>query len=165
MSELFNLITNDNNAGGAAVSEDYEKRVATFTDYKTYLSFDLEVVKPNGETERLSKTQGKKSGGETQTPFYIAVLASFVQLYRVGRDKRPNTARLILFDEAFSKMDDERILQSIALLKRYNFQTVLAAPPGKAHEIATLVDRNLCVVREGRKTYVLPFEIDQIDEL
>ena len=165
MSELFSLITNDNNAGGAAVSEDYEKRVATFTDYKTYLSFDLEVVKPNGETERLSKTQGKKSGGETQTPFYIAVLASFVQLYRVGRDKRPNTVRLILFDEAFSKMDDERILQSIALLKRYNFQTVLAAPPGKAHEIATLVDRNLCVVREGRKTFVLPFDINQIEEL
>jgi uncharacterized protein YPO0396 len=158
MKELFDLITNDNNYGSALASDDYEKRVQIFTDYKTYLDFDLEVIKPTGESERLSKTMGKKSGGETQTPFYIAVLASFLQLYRVGRDKKPNTIRLILFDEAFSKMDGERIVQSVALLRKFHFQVVLSAPPDKVHDIATLVDRNLCAIRDGRKTYVLPFD-------
>ena len=164
ISELFSLITNDSKGQTSQNSEDHEKRVKTFTDYKTYLSFDLEVVKPNGVSERLSKTMGKKSGGETQTPFYIAVLASFVQLYRIGRDKTQNTIRLILFDEAFSKMDGERIVQSINLLKQYGFQVLLSAPPDKIHDIATLVDRNLCTIRDGQKTCVLTFDSKQLEE-
>ncbi|MDR2597657.1 MAG: hypothetical protein LBC76_10115 [Treponema sp.] len=163
--ELFEMLTNGGGMQNASVSEDYEKRVQAFTDYKTYLQFDLEVTKPNGESERLSKTMGKKSGGETQTPFYIAVLASFVQLYRVGRDKVPNTSRLILFDEAFSKMDGERIIQSIDLLRRFQFQVVFAAPPDKIPDIATLADRNLCVLREGHKACVRPFDPRELGEL
>ena len=165
IAELFELITNDGGAQNAAVYEDYEKRVQVFTDYKTYLHFDLEVIKPNGDSERLSRTMGKKSGGETQTPFYIAVLASFVQLYRVGRDKIPNTARLIIFDEAFSKMDGERIIQSIDLLRRFQFQVIFAAPPDKIPDIAVLADRNLCVLRDGYKTRVRAFEPRQLDML
>jgi len=165
IKELFEMLTNDGAAQNASGYEDYEKRVQVFTDYKTYLQFDLEVIKPNGESERLSKTMGKKSGGETQTPFYIAVLASFVQLYRVGRDKVPNTARLILFDEAFSKMDGERIIQSIDLLRRFQFQVIFAAPPDKIPDIATLADRNLCVLREGHKACVRQFDPRQLGAL
>jgi uncharacterized protein YPO0396 len=165
LKELFDLITNDGGTQNASGYDNYEKRVQVFTDYKTYLQFDLEVIKPNGESERLSKTMGKKSGGETQTPFYIAVLASFFQLYRVGRDKIANTARLILFDEAFSKMDGERIIQSIDLLRHFNFQVVLAAPPEKAPDIAILADKNLCVLREGHKTCVRPFDPRELEAL
>jgi len=165
MAELFELITNDGSTQTSHGYEDYEKRVAYYTDYKSYLLFDLEVSKPNGETERLSRTMGKKSGGETQTPFYIAVLASFVQLYRVGRDKVPNTARLIIFDEAFSKMDGERIIQSIGLLRRFQFQVVFAAPPDKVPDIATLADRNLWVWREGQKTRVQSFDPKSLEDL
>lgn len=157
IDELFTLITSDG-AQNMQGYDDYEKRVQFYTDYKTYLSFDLEVIKPNGESERLSKTMGKKSGGETQTPFYIAVLASFAQLYRTDRGNTSDTARLILFDEAFSKMDGERIIQSVTLLRRFNFQVVLAAPPDKIADIATLVDRNLGVLREGHKTCVRAFD-------
>ena len=164
ITELFVLITNDNSTLYAQSFEDYERRVQKFTDYKTYLDFDLEVMKPNGETERLSKTIGKKSGGETQTPFYIAVLASFVQLYRVGREITPNTIRIILFDEAFSKMDSERIIQSIELLRRFNFQVVLSAPPDKVSDIARLVDRNLLVHREGHKTRVFSFDPKKMED-
>jgi uncharacterized protein YPO0396 len=165
IKELFDIITNDGSMPNAPGYEDYEKRVEVFTDYKTYLQFDLEVIKPNGETERLSRTMGKKSGGETQTPFYIAVLASFVQLYRVGRDKNPNTVRLILFDEAFSKMDGERIIQSIDLLRRFKFQVVFAAPPDKIPDIGILADRNLCVLREGHKACVRPFDPRQMEKI
>jgi uncharacterized protein YPO0396 len=108
---------------------------------------------------------GKKSGGEMQTPFYIAVLASFVQLYRVGRDKTPNTLRLIIFDEAFSKMDGERIIQSIGLLRRFDFQVIFAAPPDKVPDIAALADRNLCVLRECRKTRVRAFDPRRLERL
>lgn len=82
--DLFSVIADDKNDSESDYSN-YERRVRMFTDYRTYLSFDLEVINKEGEVQRLSKTMGKKSGGEIQTPFYIAVLASFAQLYRVER--------------------------------------------------------------------------------
>jgi uncharacterized protein YPO0396 len=164
IADLFAVITNEGAAKGQS-REDYEKRVQTFTDYRTYLAFDLEVINPEGESQRLSKTLGKKSGGETQTPFYIAVLASFAQVYRVGRDKTASTLRLILFDEAFSKMDGERIVRSIELLRRFDLQAILSAPPDKAADIATLVDRNLCVLREGKNTRVVTLDPRQVEKL
>jgi energy-coupling factor transporter ATP-binding protein EcfA2 len=165
IAELFAIITNEGASSKARVHDDYEKRVQAFTDYRTYLSFDLELINRDGEVQRLSKTFGKKSGGETQTPFYIAVLASFAQLYRIGREKNANTSRLIIFDEAFSKMDGERIVRSIELLRRFNFQVVLSAPPDKIGDIATLVDRNLCVLRDGKRACVRSFDPKRLEEL
>jgi len=161
ITDLFTIITNEDGGGG---SSEYERRVHEFTDFRTYLAFDLEVIGQDGESQRLSKTMGKKSGGETQTPFYIAVLASFAQLYRVGRDKTYKTSRLIIFDEAFSKMDGERIVRSIELLRKFQFQVILSAPPDKIGDIAILVDRNLCVLREGKQTCVRSFDPKQAEE-
>ena len=70
------LIFNETNVTAERRAE-YEKIVKKFTDYKTYLVFDLIVTNEQGEEQRLSKTLLKKSGGETQIPFYIALLASF----------------------------------------------------------------------------------------
>lgn len=114
--------------------------------------------------QRLSKTIGKKSGGETQTPFYIAVLASFAQLYRIGRDNKASTARIIIFDEAFSKMDGERIEKSIGLLRKLNFQVVLSTPTVKASDIAPLVDRVLLVLRKGTNSRITYFDKERIGE-
>jgi uncharacterized protein YPO0396 len=155
IAELFAIITNEGGVGGSA---EYERRVHEFTDFRKYLYFDLEVFGRDGRSQRLSKTMRKKSGGETQTPFYIAVLASFVQLYRAGRENTYKTSRLIIFDEAFSKMDSERIIKSIELLRKFKFQAILSAPPEKIDYIATLVDRNILVYREGTKVSVGSFD-------
>ncbi|MCL1982929.1 MAG: AAA family ATPase [Clostridiales bacterium] len=163
IAELFAIITSEDGASGGGV--EYERRIHEFTDFRTYLSFDLEVVGPGGESQRLSKTIGKKSGGETQTPFYIAVLASFAQLYRAGTDRAFSTLRLIIFDEAFSKMDSERIVMSIELLRKFRFQVILSAPHDKIGDIATLVDRNLCVLREGKLACVRSFDPRHMEEL
>ena len=162
IAELFAIITNKDGIRGG--SSEYERRVHEFTDFRTYLSFDLEVEGYDGKSQRLSKTHRKKSGGETQTPFYIIVLASFAQLYREGRDKINKTSRLIIFDEAFSKMDGERIVKSIELLRKFDFQTILSAPPDKIVDIATLVDRTLCVHREGTNVCVYNFDAKQANE-
>jgi energy-coupling factor transporter ATP-binding protein EcfA2 len=157
IAELFAIITEE---GGALAGgrDDYEKRVQAFTDYRTYLSFDLEVTNSEGESQRLSRTMGKKSGGETQTPFYIAVLASFTQLYRIGRDRKAGTARLIIFDEAFSKMDSERIVSSIELLRKFNFQVILSAPSDKIADIAPQSDRTVLTCREKKEVKVFSFD-------
>jgi predicted nucleic acid-binding Zn-ribbon protein len=157
IAELFAIITEE---GGkrAEGRDDYEKRVQTFTDYRTYLSFDLEVTNSEGESQRLSRTMGKKSGGETQTPFYIAVLASFTQLYRIGRDRKAGTIRLIIFDEAFSKMDSERITSSIELLRKFNFQVILSAPSDKIGDIAPRSDRIILAYRDKKASTVVSFD-------
>ncbi|MDO4300078.1 MAG: SbcC/MukB-like Walker B domain-containing protein [Clostridia bacterium] len=165
ISDLFALITNEDSISKSGNSEDYEKRVRKFTDYRTYLSFDLEVTDKDGDTQRLSKTMGKKSGGETQTPFYIAVLASFAQLYRVGRDRVGNTTRLIIFDEAFSKMDGERISRSVELLRQFKFQAILSAPPDKIADIVPYMDSNICVLRNGKNACVRNFDSNKLRDL
>lgn len=163
IEDLFSIITGE---GSTSLEQsDYENRIRTFTDYRTYLTFDIEVTNKVGEVQRLSKTIGKKSGGETQTPFYIAVLASFAQLYRIGRDKKANTARIIIFDEAFSKMDGERIEKSIGLLRKLNFQVILSTPTEKAGDIAPLVDRVLLVLRKGTSARITYFDKERIGEL
>jgi energy-coupling factor transporter ATP-binding protein EcfA2 len=158
IAELFAIITDEGNGKRPEGREDYEKRVLTFTDYRTYLSFDLEVTNSEGESQRLSRTMGKKSGGETQTPFYIAVLASFTQLYRIGRDRKAGTIRLIIFDEAFSKMDSERIVSSIDLLRQFNFQVILSAPSDKIGDIAPRTDRIILAYRNKKNSTALSFD-------
>ena len=106
-----------------------------------------------------------KSGGETQTPFYISILASIANEYRTDLDpEEANTPRLILFDEAFNKMDSERIKESITLLKNFGLQAILVAPPEKVSDIAPLVDRNLCVIRRKNNAFVKWFDKNEIDQ-
>lgn len=129
--------------------------VEKFTDYRNYLDFDLIVKDKTGSEQRLSKMLKKKSGGETQTPFYISVLASFAQLYRVHESgELSNSARLIIFDEAFSKMDGGRIREAIKLLRKFGLQAILSAPSDKVADISELVDETLVVLRGRNASHV-----------
>ena len=168
IDELFQLlILNEINVSAERRAE-YEKSIKKFTDYKTYLVFDLVVTDEKGEEQRLSKTLSKKSGGETQIPFYIALLASFSQVCRIRNKNQNNTLRVIILDEAFSKMDGERIRESIRLLRRFELQAIFSAPPEKIPDIAPLVDRNIAVYKDNRHSftrYFDPKEISDEDEL
>ncbi len=144
IKELFDKVTTTDINSNMISDEEYEKNIKEYTDYRTYLNFDLIVKDQTGNEQRLSKTLLKKSGGETQTPFYISILASFAQVYRIKNNE--NTIRLIVFDEAFSKMDSERIEESIKLLKKIGFQAIFAAPPDKLQDIQSLVDSTLLVL-------------------
>ena len=162
IDELFDkLIVNDSQRASAERMAQYEKDLARYTDYRTYLVFDLIVEdRETGSQQRLSRTLLKKSGGETQLPFYIALLASFSQVCRIGQ-KNPstsNTVRLVIFDEAFSKMDAERIRESIRLLGRFGLQAIFSAPSDKIGDIAPLVDNILVTFRDSKHSFVRRFE-------
>ena len=134
-----------------------ELNIQRYTDYRTYLKFDLEVTDSNGHTQQLSKTIKSKSGGEAQTPFYIAMVAAFSQLYNTNeKGDRANTIRLIIFDEAFNKMDPERYTECINLFKDSGLQAIMCAPE-KVDEISPLVDNTLYVYRDGYNMQVLPW--------
>lgn len=144
IDNLFSQIINSADDFGKTA-----QNVELFSKYKTYLTFDLLSTDSNGRTDRLSKSIFTKSGGETQTPFYIAVLASFAQLYRVNDSSEyGNTARLVIFDEAFNKMDGERIIESVRLLRKFELQAIICSPPEKAADIAPVSDKTLLVYKE-----------------
>ena len=128
-------------------------------------SFDLIVTDEQGNEQRLSRTLLKKSGGETQIPFYIALLASFSQVCRIRNRSQNNTIRVIILDEAFSKMDGERIQESIHLLRRFGLQAIFSAPPDKIPDIAPLVDRNIAVYKDSRHSFTRYFDHKQMEEL
>jgi energy-coupling factor transporter ATP-binding protein EcfA2 len=165
VDELFRQIVD---IGEGTLSADQRQRLAEnldrFTDYRTYLDFDMVNIDDEGRESRLSRVLTKKSGGETQTPFYIAVLASFLQLYRV-RQGDEDTLRLIVFDEAYSKMDHQRIRESIRLIRDLGLQVILSAPTEKIGDIAPLMDRNLCVIRVKRETMVKAFDPQELLEM
>lgn len=114
-----------------------------FADYRRYLDFDI-IITTTTSRIRFSQVLKEKSGGETQTPFYIAILSSFHQLYRSDK-----TMRLVVFDEAFNKMDEERIQTSLRLIKNMNFQLIAAVPDEKLSNMASEVSTIIVVHREG----------------
>jgi len=162
IEELFGRLESADTAVGADARAEMERNIRTFTDFKTYLRFDMLSTDDQNQSQRLSRTIMKKSGGETQTPFYVAMLASFAQLYHLA-DRKWNCIRLIVFDEAFSKMDGERIRESLQMLSRNGFQCILSAPPEKIGDIAPLVDRNLAVIRKGQSSSVHAFDPRHFD--
>ncbi|MFA6377313.1 MAG: SbcC/MukB-like Walker B domain-containing protein [Acholeplasmataceae bacterium] len=162
MEDLFRQIV-DINGQGDKTSE-LMSNIDKFTDYRSYLDFDLIVYNiDTGEEQRLSKMIKKKSGGETQTPFYISVLASFAQLYHVHDEgELANTTRLIIFDEAFSKMDRSRIKEAVKLLRKFNLQVILSAPSEKVADISELVDETLVTLHDKNSSCVRLYEkVDQ----
>ncbi|MEW6275467.1 MAG: SbcC/MukB-like Walker B domain-containing protein [Bacillota bacterium] len=128
LNELFEILIN-------GTKEEQE----AYTDYRHYLDYDI-VVKSHETRYLFSQVLAEKSGGETQIPFYIAILASFNHLYSSGK-----TVRLVVFDEAFSKMDVDRIQASLRLIKRMNLQLVAAVPDEKMHHVAPEVTTTLIV--------------------
>ncbi|MDT3700989.1 MAG: SbcC/MukB-like Walker B domain-containing protein [Thermincola sp.] len=166
VEELFRQIIDvDEGLLSADRREELSKNLDKFTDYRTYLDFDLAVTDDRGMESRLSRVIAKKSGGETQTPFYISVLASFVQLYRIKSKNQDNTVRILVFDEAYNKMDHQRIKESINLIRKLGLQVILSAPTEKIGDIAPLVDRNLCVTRIKNETIIKSFDPREIEGL
>ena len=147
IDKLFSQITMaDDTQLNARKQSELQENIERYTDFRTYLKFDLETTDQNGSKQLLSQTLNTKSGGETQTPFYIAVLASFAQLYRVSDTSSfGNTVRLVVFDEAFNKMDSERIIESVRLLRKMGLQAIICTPPDKVSDIMPIADRTLLV--------------------
>lgn len=151
METLFSQIAmSDDTQVNARKQSELQQNIERFTDFRTYLKFDLETTDQNGSRQLLSQTLNTKSGGETQTPFYIAVLASFAQLYQVNNSSTlaSNTVRLVVFDEAFNKMDSDRIMESVRLLRKMGLQAIICTPPDKLPDIMPLADRTHLVIKE-----------------
>lgn len=146
MKELFDKLMTKDDRGNQIIEE--------YTDYRSYLDYDIEIHKKNGSVQKFSVIYGEKSGSETQVPYYVAIAASFYQLYRFG-----NSVRLMLMDEAFDKMDDDRISSMMDFFRELNLQVILATPPQKVEVIGEKVDTVLTVLRIGTNSIVEEYDM------
>jgi len=128
-------------------------------DYRNYLDYDIEVTHADGQTSRLSKIMDQTSGGETQTPFYLTIAASFVQLYHLNEKNARPTIRLIAFDEAFSKMDQDRIASTLELFQRFNLQIITATPLERCEYLAPKVSTTYVLTNAGDHVMLEPYRV------
>jgi uncharacterized protein YPO0396 len=144
-----------NNQTGESLSAELRE----LQDYRSYLQYDIRVHYPNGDRALLSQINAKKSGGETTTPFYVAMAASFAQAYRLNQPRPSDTIRLALFDEAFGKMDTARTASALRFMRDAGLQVLLATPPDKSGSLLPYVDTVCTVVRKNSHAFVI--EIDK----
>jgi uncharacterized protein YPO0396 len=144
-----------NNQTGESLSTELRE----LQDYRSYLQYDIRIHYPNGDRALLSQINAKKSGGETTTPFYVAMAASFAQAYRLNQPRSSDTIRLALFDEAFGKMDTARTASALQFMRDAGLQVLLATPPDKSGSLLPYVDTVCTVVRKNSHAFII--EIDK----
>jgi uncharacterized protein YPO0396 len=144
-------------------SDEATQELHELQDYRSYLQYDIRIHYPNGDRALLSHINAKKSGGETTTPFYVAMAASFAQAYRLNQPRASDTIRLALFDEAFSKMDTARTASALQFMREAGLQVLLATPPDKSGALLPHVDAVRTVVRKNHHSFVI--EIDKAELL
>lgn len=139
--ELFDKISALSSIQDPKLYHELEKEVKMLSRFTTYLKFD---ILENGNS--LRATIGSSSGGETQTPFYVAVLVSLFSVY----DAQNGGLQLAIFDEAFDKMDNERIEECINLLKSLGFQAIIVTPTDKISNLSKSADMTLIAATDER---------------
>ena len=128
--------------------------LSDYVDYRTYLDYDIKVTNTvSGQQAYLSRVSRDSSGGENQAPFYVAICASLLQIYQ----KSENSIRLVLLDEAFSKMTSDRIRPMMELFRRLQLQVILISTVEKSTAIQPYCDITYSIVRHGDANAIAPF--------
>ncbi|MBM3880835.1 MAG: hypothetical protein FJ387_14145 [Verrucomicrobia bacterium] len=126
---------------------------ARLLDYRHYYEYDLEVVEEDGRKTSVDRHSDKFSGGENQSPYFIAILASYLRAYRrygTRRHQEPSLG-LVPIDEAFSKLSGERIKDCITALKAFDLQGVFSMSTGNIPYAFEHCDWLVVVSKEERR--------------
>ena len=135
---------------------------AHLLDYRQYFDYDLLVWDdrdPQSKPVSVDKQSGKMSGGENQSPYFVAILASYLRAYKrhESRWKDPSLA-LVPIDEAFSKMDTGRIKDCIEAIRDLDLQGAFSMSTGNVPAAFSLCQQLIVVSRHeerrGNRPYI-----------
>ena len=148
LEELFASLAQDElNSNGA---------LNRFTDYRTYMDYDIKIHNNVTGTETFySQVFKEKSGGETQVPFYVAIIASFVRIYTRNTRVNNDSIGLILFDEVFDKMDGRRMKSMMQFINSMPVQILLACPSSRLKDLAPYTETTIVTLRNGEQAQIL----------
>lgn len=147
--------------------EQRQREMEQYADYRNYLSFSMfeQVTDEKGNVIRenfVDEMAGRDSGGEGQNPKYVALLAGFAMLY-MQQSNRDSKIKLVLLDEAFSKMDQERSAVCLKYARKMDLQLIVCVPDERLQSLIQNVD---CVYGFRRhKNQISMMHIDKGDYL
>ena len=147
IEELFNKVASSDG------STENEKYIQKYLDYREYMRYDIKVTNAAGESSYVSETAREKSGGETQTPFYVVIAACFDEL--MNKDKKDaESCCLVIFDEAFNNMDEGRIQSVLNFYKELSIQLFIVVPGIRTYSIAPYMDSVIGITKIDNKAVV-----------
>ncbi|MBB5353033.1 hypothetical protein HNR46_003286 [Haloferula luteola] len=128
---------------------------ARLLDYRQYFDYDLTVTDIrdlDGRSISVDKQSGKMSGGENQSPYFVAILASYLHAYNrhESRRKEPSLA-LVPIDEAFSKLSGERIQNCIEAMAELDLQGMFSMSSGNIPYAFSQCDELIVISRKEER--------------
>ena len=128
---------------------------ARLLDYRQYFDYDLTVTDirdSDGRSISVDKQGGKMSGGENQSPYFVAILASYLHAYNrhESRRKEPSLA-LVPIDEAFSKLSGERIQNCIQAMSELDLQGMFSMSSGNIPYAFSQCDELIVISRKEER--------------
>lgn len=126
--------------------------VSEISDYRNYLQFELVTrrIEDDEIASEYSKRQGTGSGGEKQVPFYIAISCAVSNVCHHRETQRDNLGLgLVMFDEAFNKLDGPNTGACLSLMNEFNLQALVSAPTEKQLTFMEHMDTIISVNRIG----------------
>jgi len=139
----------------ALVEDPNNAEALNFLDYRNYYDYDMSVMDTRDSDARetsVDRQSGKFSGGESQSPYFIAILACYLRAYHRydQRDNEPSIG-IVPIDEAFSKLSGERIRDCIEALKSLGLQGVFSMSSGNIPYAMDLCDQTMVVSKKEIK--------------
>ncbi|UTF61100.1 ATP-binding protein [Gilvimarinus sp. DA14] len=113
------------------------RELARISDYRNYRYYEI-YKEPEGKAAIALSQYGTGSGGQLETPAYIIRSAAVTSAFRFNEGD--NHLRMVLVDEAFSKMDENRSREVIHYLtETLGLQLLFIMPSSKSGPFMDLI--------------------------
>ncbi len=146
IKDLFDKISMETDSTGA------EQELQKYLDYRNYMNYDIKITNKHGDESYFSKINKEKSGGETQTPFYIVMASCFDEL--MSKDNKVESTCQVVFDEAFNNMDESRIKSLMEFYKNLNIQIIIVVPSNRIAPISPYMDTLVGITKVNNHPYI-----------
>jgi chromosome segregation ATPase len=154
MPDAFRALLEDKIAPGAGGVR------SPLDDYREFFDYEIEILRDDPLTGapkvvgHLSKRLGPGSGGEHRAPLYVIAGAALASAYRLERGNKDGI-RLMLLDEAFTKMDATNILATMRYLEELGLQVLMASPGENLGILTAFLHRYYDILRDIENNAVL----------
>ncbi|NIB43725.1 hypothetical protein HBA55_29235 [Pseudomaricurvus alkylphenolicus] len=129
-TRLMNLLLDEDEAKAL-------RELTRIADYRNYRRYEI-YKKPEGKPPIALSQYGTGSGGQLETPAYIIRSAAITSAFRFNEGK--THLRMVLVDEAFSKMDEHRSKEVINYLtESLGLQLMFIMPSSKCGPFMDLI--------------------------
>ncbi|MEK0182197.1 ATP-binding protein [Microcoleus anatoxicus] len=118
-----------------------ERWTARVTDVRNWLNFSVSVKNKADDTEKEyhSDSSGKSGGQKAKLAYTILASAIAYQFGLIQDEIKSQSFRLVVIDEAFSKLDEANARYAMDLFKQLNLQLLVVTPKDKIQVVENYV--------------------------